>query len=292
LLRDFQELRKIGALAAFALSDKVQNGRIRLLKFDARPTALDESSRALHGLIRLFAVAAGKPLEEQFASLQPNGESESPRFEMIVTPGLCEGTRVADIFRALETAWGTKARVRCKYHDRERTVEPYAAVVRSGRYYLLGRELDARGSWKYFALDQIASSIGRAGSFTPRAIPETYCALDALGWIKGGNIETVSVWISKTIASSATSRLWQREQKVKQLGDGSATMTFEVGDFDEIICLSLGFGADARVVSPPEAITRAKAIVAEAMAGYDATAKTAPERRLRKSTNVASDSPA
>jgi predicted DNA-binding transcriptional regulator YafY len=45
-------------------------------------------------------------------------------------------------------------------------------------------------------------------------------------------------------------------------------MTFAVSDIDEVVRWSLGFGADARVIAPSEAVGRANAIVAEIAQSY------------------------
>ena len=267
MLRDFQELRKIGARAGFTLGDKVLNDRLELKSFDARPTALDRSGKALYALIRSAAAALGKPVEEELGSIGAD-ERADRRFMRFMMPTLVEGTRVARVYKALERAWSSNARVRFRYADkRERTVEPYAVLQRSGRYFLLARDVAAKDQgWRHFALDQIAEPIGRAGTFMPREIPADYRSYDVLGWMRGGPTTDVSVWLSPSMAPSATSRQWQRDQRVEHHADGSATMTFAVGDIDEVIRWAFGFGAEARVVAPDAAVKRAREL-ARAISG-------------------------
>lgn len=267
LLRDLQELRKIGARAGFQLSEKSENDRIRMTSFDARPTALDKSGRALRALIRDAAHALGTPVEKQLESLQPEEAPEERRFLHFLTPTLREGSRVADTFKDLEAAWANNARVTFRYSGKERRLEPAAVFVRSGRYYLLGRDPNSR-AWKYYALDAIEPPIKRAGSFTPQTIPQKYQRNDALGFFQGSGEERVAVRISAAIAPSATSRVWQRQQEIQMHDDGSATITFTVSDAGEVIRWALGLGSDAKVVSPPAAVEHARQIAQEIANSY------------------------
>jgi predicted DNA-binding transcriptional regulator YafY len=267
LLRDLQELRKIGARAGFQLSPKVENDRARLLSFDARPTAIDKSGRALQSLIRDAAHALGAPVEQQIESLQSEGPREERRFLHFLTPTLREGSRVAQAFTELEAAWANNARVTFKYSGNERRLEPACVFVRSGRYYLLGRDPNSR-AWKYYALDAIEPPIKRAGSFTPQPIPERYQREDTLGFFQGIGEERVSVWISSAIAPSATSRVWQQQQTIEMHDDGSATMTFTVSDAGEIIRWAFGFGDEAKIVAPPSAVEKARTVAQKILARY------------------------
>lgn len=269
LLRDLQELRKIGARAGFRLSEKAENDTIRLISFEARPTALDKSGRALRTLIRSAARALGEPVEQELAPIASEESREDRRFLHFLLPSLREGSRVAETFKHLEDAWAASARVTFKYSGKERRVEPYSVYVRSGRYYLLARE--ANGNvWKYYALDHIEAPIKRAGSFTPRETPAQYHNDDVIGWFKGKHEQRVSVRISPQIAASAVSRQWQREQRVEMHHDGSATMTFTVSDLDEVIRWSLGFGAEARIVAPQSAVERARSTANAICGRYEA----------------------
>jgi predicted DNA-binding transcriptional regulator YafY len=269
LKRDMQELRKIGARAGFALSTKIENDRVRLVTFDARPSAIDKSGRALHTLIRDAAHALGTPVEAQLESLEDSEPREERRFLHFLTPMLREGSRVTQTFKDLEAAWANNARVTFRYSGKERRLEPASVFVRSGRYYLLGRDPNSR-AWKYYALDAIEPPIKRAGSFTPQPIPARYQRDDTLGFFQGRDEQRVSVWISPAIAPSATSRVWQAQQEVELHDDGSATMTFTVSDAGEIVRWALGFGAEAKIIAPPSAVEQARAIAQSIAESYKA----------------------
>ncbi len=268
ILRDLQELRAIGERAGFRIAEKSEHDVVRLLDFDRRPTALDKSSRALRSLIRDIGRALGPPVQAQLQSIEGEESRDDRRFLRFLQPALLQGSRVAQIFDELQSAWANNARVTFRYSGKERRVEPGCAIVRSGRYYLLARDPAAR-NWKYYALDSIAPPVKRAGSFSPQPIPAHYQNDDVLGFIQGTQKHRVSVWISPALAPSATSRQWQRAQEIDTHADGSATMTFIVGDVGEVVRWALGFGIDAKVVAPAEAVDCARGI-ADALVGlYD-----------------------
>ena len=268
LLRDFQELRNIGARAGFRISEKAENGRMRLLDFDARPTTLDQSGRKLYSLIKNAAKALGKPVEDEVSSIADR-ESEEEPFLHFPMPTLIDGGAITDRVHALEGAWRGHARVRFRYSNKERRVEPYAIIVRAGRYYLVGRDIDARdGGWRHFALDRMEGTIARIGTFTPKAAPQEMVTPDAIGWMSGGKRTHVSVWISPTVAPSAASRQWQRGQRIKADTDGSVVITLSTNDVDEVIRWALGFGQEARVIAPAAAVERARALTREIAGAY------------------------
>lgn len=267
ILRDLQELRKIGERAGFKVAEKSQHDTIRLLDFDQRPTGIDKSSRALRALIHDAGRALGPPVEAQFESIDAGEPRDERRFLHFLQPALREGTRVADTFKQLEAAWANNARVTFKYAGKDRRVEPAFAVMRSGRYYLLGRDPAAK-DWKYYALDNIQPPIKRSGSFSLQPIPAKYQNNDVLGFIQGRNEQRVSVRLSANLAPSATSREWQRAQQVDLHDDGSATMTFTVSDVGEVVRWAFGFGADAKIVSPPAAVEYAKNLAEQICAEY------------------------
>lgn len=83
-----------------------------------------------------------------------------------------------------------------------------------------------------------------------------------IGFIKGtGKRVDVTVELSPRVAATATARRWQSEQRIERLDDGRARMSFLVSDIGEVVRWTLGFGADARVIAPPEAVLRAREVI-------------------------------
>lgn len=234
LLRDLQELRKIGERAGFALSEKSENDRVRLLKFE-------------HTLIR--------------------ETPEKPPLLHVLAAPLREGSRPAETFKAIEGAWANNALITFRAYGKERRLEPARVLVRYGRYYVLGRDPSTR-TWKSYALDDIEPPIKRAGSFRPQPIPEKYTRADVIGFLQGPAEQHVSVWFSRALAPAVTGRVWQQQQAIELHADGSATLTFTVHDTGEVIRWVLGFGTDARVVAPRAAVDQARRIAQELAAAY------------------------
>lgn len=269
LLRDFQELRKIGETAGFSLSEKIENDQVRLVQFDQRPTAIEAQGRAVRTLIADAIGAFGEPLQQRLETLSGNGKYNGERrFLKFLLPKLREGSRVADVYNDLESAWLANARVSFDYSEKTRTVEPAAVFVRSNRYYLLARDPQSR-DWKYFALDKIEGAITRAGSFSPQPIPERYLNNDVIGFLQGKGEHRVSVRLSSSVAASALSREWQRVQEIQHHGDGSATITFTVSDISEVVRWALGFGSEAQVVGPEAAREMARSIAEQIWRAYE-----------------------
>jgi predicted DNA-binding transcriptional regulator YafY len=75
----------------------------------------------------------------------------------------------------LATACRDTQRLRFDYADHagttsRRTAEPYRLALRSGRWYLLGYDVD-RDDWRTFRVDRIAPRLPTGPRFTPRELP-------------------------------------------------------------------------------------------------------------------------
>jgi predicted DNA-binding transcriptional regulator YafY len=181
-----------------------------------------------------------------------------------------DGTAVGKVYRDLDAAWQKDARVEFGYKGQPRTIEPAAAVVRAGRYYLVGRDITKGGNaWRTFSMDLIEGPIRRVGSFTRKVPPAKYLSNDAIGFFKGdGEPHCVDVTFSKDLAASAVSRKWQQAQKIRKNDDGKATISFVVDDVDEVVRWALGFGDEAWVSAPAAVICRAREIVDRVRSRY------------------------
>jgi predicted DNA-binding transcriptional regulator YafY len=266
ILRDLQELRAIGKVAGFRIGDREHGDTFVLSEFKAKPAGIVAGEKRLRALMSELFARFGDPvhdLAEGFrdAGTAPENAGE-PSFFHFVQPQLADDTSVGRVYRDLETAWQKNARVEFRYKSRARTVEPAAAVVRSGRYYLIGRDIaKGAGGWRTFAMDLVEEPIRPAGTFVRKAPPEKYLSNDAIGFFKSdGEPQTVQVSFSKTLAPSAVSRKWQRAQKVRHNDDGTVTISFVVDDVDEVIRWSLGFADEAWIAAPATAIARARSV--------------------------------
>jgi len=270
--RDLQQLRKIGVHAGFKISQIRDNEFVELLALDKKTRNLHRGAERAERLTATIAQSLGEPIVRELGSgTQPQGSSDD--FFAFASPQLIEGTAVADICTKLHEAQASpsgRAAVRFRYAgagaapEKEREVEPYRVTVRSGVFYLIGYDRGSRG-WRTFALDRFQSQPVKAGTCTAtRTLPIEYASDDVIGFIKGtGKRVDVTVELSARVAATATARRWQIEQRIERLPDGRARMSFVVSDIGEVVRWTLGFGADACVVAPPEAVQCARNVAAE-----------------------------
>ncbi len=185
IVRDLQELRNVGKTAGFTITERQGGDTVRLGEFKSQPSGILKGQKRFRSLVEEFFKAYGEPVHDLSEGLDERPEREQePSFLHIVQPQLVEGSVVADVYRQLDAAWRNSARVEFRYNSALRTIEPAAAIVRSGRYYLIGRDV-AKGAdgWRYFAMDVIKGKIRRAGTFTRKEAPAKYLSTDAVGFI-------------------------------------------------------------------------------------------------------------
>jgi predicted DNA-binding transcriptional regulator YafY len=281
--RDLQQLREIGERSGFTIS-AIHNGVVELTCGHAKIVALQKDATQTEKLIGDVARAMGQPIATEIGQLPAEPEPNDERFYHIAVPTMIEsdGSRISAITTALKRAWTNKALVTFQYPDRgaaggshERLVEPFRVLYRSGVYYLIGYDR-RRKAWRTFALDRFLSTPEPAGyNNATRQIPAAYAAEDVLGFIKSDQPGMeVTVELSPFVAASATSRRWQAAQRVEPLEDGRARIVFTVGDPSEVARWAFGFGKDARIVSPPEAVRISRDIARAIAALHETTLET------------------
>lgn len=278
--RDLQQLRAIGKTAGFAIS-KVESGDlVRLISYDTTLRRLDDARPPLLRLLAELARTLGEPIQGELSAIAQSAP-EGEVFLHVHAPKLVEGSQVAKVYEKLKDAWSSpagRASVWFRYRvpnaaaAEERTVDPYRVIVRSGRYYLVGYDVKRR-DWRLFALDAIVGLPAKAGTVRiDRPIPEAYGNADVLGFIKGtGRTAEVDVTVefSPRVAASAISRIWKSDQRIEKLSGGRARITVSVADPGEVVRWAFGFGADARVVSPPAAVRAARDLAEQLLRGHE-----------------------
>jgi predicted DNA-binding transcriptional regulator YafY len=268
--RDIAKLRGLGRQHGFALTP-VRDGKVGLSEVHGLPDPREKLGPQAADALRAVAEALGEIVGADLLGFFDTGAAPRDPFLRLATPRLASDTRVAGVYRELRTAWQQHARVRFHYPKRgarepgaeseERTVEPHLVTYYDGRYYLVAYDRRPRTSgWRQFALDRIAGRVARAGSFEPRAVPAAYRGEDALGLFKTGERYEVAIDLTPTVAQAVLARRWQQAQRSQVHADGSASIRFEVFDLGEAVRWALSFGAEARVVAPPEAVALAREI--------------------------------
>ena len=79
---------------------------------------------------------------------------------------------------------------------------------------------------------------------------------------------TVRIWFSSDVAYLLNERQWHPTQSLMQQKDKSVIVTFLAGGLDEITSWILSWGADAKVLSPPELIQSVRAHLTAACKQY------------------------
>ena len=230
------------------------------------------------GLLSALGGALGAPVTLELGDLAT--ATADSGFLRFLVPQLVEQSAVTETYRLLKAAWEVRpgpAMVRFVYPEsgkeggKDRVVEPYRVLLRSGSAYLVGYDTDRKG-WRMFALDCIMSRPVRVGTIQQaRVVPAAYDSSDVVGYIKSGGAPTaVTVRLSATVAASATRRRWQTMLRTTLGTDGSAEITFEVNDIGEIVRCAMGFGADATIVAPDAAVVLAAETARAIAATYEA----------------------
>ncbi len=81
---------------------------------------------------------------------------------------------------------------------------------------------------------------------------------------------TIAIALSARISSAVTCPAWQKRQQVVSYPDGSAVITIEDCAIDEIVRWAMGYGLEARVVAPLEAIGAARSYADSLVCAYSA----------------------
>ena len=140
---------------------------------------------------------------------------------------------------------------------KEREVEPYGLFNRQGYWYLVGR-CHFRQEIRSFKLDRIVSRV-KVNENRPRTadfeVPESFDIGDEACWkwqIPGeeGKIEAGLIFSPRLAFARGSGPAMVLSEKRRK--DGSLEVTFEVADPEQFIEWVLGFGMDARIVSPAE----------------------------------------
>lgn len=164
------------------------------------------------------------------------------------------------------TSLGRRCRIRYEKPGAEpewRTVRPYALVSAAAGWYLLAH-CEERDAVRAFRVERVLEVELLPGTFDAPADFDPDAWIDAGGRVYRGETEQeeeVRVRYSPRIAA------WIREQgPVEEQPDGSVVVTHRVADPGWVVRHVLGYGAEAEVLSPPEARERVSAAVAR-MAG-------------------------
>lgn len=282
--RDLCKIRRIGK-EHFSI-EPIRKGRALLVLAPGRISLFTSQRPAVQATLARIAEALGGPLQHEMkpatgdaVPLQEDG------FLHVREPLPAADAAVTCAFEFLKAASVDRARAEFAYQMRGartvRRVEPYHVVFRSGRYYLVGYDLQRR-DWRQFALDAIEpATLRRDGTFQhPRPVPERYLAQRAAGWITGSEPTDVTFAVTPLVCAAVCSRQWQKDQRVLSKTDRGAEITLTFADLGEAVRWALQFGPEVTVVAPPHAVAYARQTVERIAGAYEKRRQTVVARAM------------
>ena len=126
-------------------------------------------------------------------------------------------------------------------------VEPQRLVYAHGGIYLIAW-VPEYGQLRTFAVERIETFAVGDERFEPRPLPTEPFA-DSLG-VHTGAAERIVIEFEPEASGFVRERCWHKSQHVEDRADGGITLTLDVSRDYALRAWILGFGANARVVSP------------------------------------------
>jgi predicted DNA-binding transcriptional regulator YafY len=178
---------------------------------------------------------------------------------------------VRGLHRFAPTVWETyiddlrrcvaeRLQVRIRYRDfnreeTERAVDPYGLALQWGLWYLIGY-CHLRQDMRVFRVDRIQALEPLEDTFQP---PTNFSVRDLLAEMTGPPepVYQVEVRFSPQVAPRVAERRGAWQDLIEH-SDGSATIAFPTADLDWPTWWVLGYGTEARVISPPELAERVR----------------------------------
>src|SRR5918999_120176 len=163
-------------------------------------------------------------------------------------------------------------RVSIRYHsfssDREKDylVEPYRLVFAQGALYVVAFVPEYK-QLRTFAADRIRSLSVTEERFEPEDLADDAFA-HSLGVHQGTPPERVEIAFEPRIARYVKERRWHASQEATDQPDGSVIVALHVSNDFALRNWILGFGALARVISPPELVAQIVDEIGQARARY------------------------
>jgi len=196
------------------------------------------------------------------ASLPAKTANHLERIVQVFAP-LRRGTRSyagkMEILRQLRTALLLQLTVVLTYKkpDADKAsvyrVDPYALVLYEEGLYVHGYSHRSEEE-RLFAADRMKQVTLTEDRFE---IPASYSSTERyatqFGLIEESPQE-VTIRFSQDVAHLMRERQWHPTQRIKKLKNGSVEVTFHAGGLDEIAWWVLGWGKEAKVLSPPKLV--------------------------------------
>ena len=239
LLRDVGvpiETQVLGGAHAGQTAYRVDRDRYELRGLDLT----EDERRALQ-----VAVAAARTTEAEFGMFKLGGVADSMASITANLPQL-------ELLPPLRESIAARATVTFRYHGVQRTLQPYALLLREGFWYVIGHDV-GRDEVRTYRVDRVEGSIDRvdAASFERPADfdPRTVFPADPKELGDGGR--SAIVRIDSPRATFAVRELGE-ESVVRRLANGGVEVEVPCSNLDAFRSWLFGWGVHAEVVSPSD----------------------------------------
>ena len=243
--RDKSLLRDIGVPIDMEVLSGSRAGqtayRVDRDRYELRDLQLSEAERrALQ-----VAVAAARTTEAEFGMFKLGGVADS-------TASITANLPQLEVLPSLREAIAMRATLTFGYHGAERTLQPYALLLREGFWYVIGYDV-GHHQVRTYRVDRIEGDItGGAGDEFQRPAgfdPRTVFPADPKEL--GADRKTATVRIDGARATFAVRELGE-ESIVRRLDDGAVEVEVPCANLDAFRSWVFGWGVHAEVVAPAD----------------------------------------
>jgi predicted DNA-binding transcriptional regulator YafY len=156
-----------------------------------------------------------------------------------------------DVVAVLFGAAATRQRVRFRYRDEVRQVDPWRLSYRNGQWYLAAFD-HLRGDSRTFRLDRIQGEVEPVGEAAAFQRPQGGVAAPAPAWQLGDEDEVrAKLLVDAPQADWAVAQVGE-DAVVERHPDGSVVLSLSVNNREGFRSFVLGFLDHAEVLGPPE----------------------------------------
>ena len=285
--RDLQALQEAG----FALFDEGEEHDTKRWKLDTAPFRSVESGLGVQDVAALYlsrsiveALSAWPLADELRIALGKLENALNPRMREFLAslpqvvstkavPGIGGARReLVDVTRRLFEAVRDRRLIEMRYYSaasgraKSYKVEPYRLALAQGGIYLVAW-VPQYDEFRTFAVERIERlSVQEATFRKTRDLPADVFGA-SLG-VFSAEPERVVIEFAAKVAPYIHGKTWHESQATTTLPDGRVRMTLDVSIDWALRSWLLGFGADARVVSPPKLVASLRDELASAAALY------------------------
>ena len=185
-----------------------------------------------------------------------------------------EYSKQAGVIATLNEALVVKRKLSVRYKGpgwtapKNYMLAPYAILLFKHALYVAAQDDEHPDQIRFFSVKRIvAASITRKVFKVPRDFKLDEYMKDAFG-IMVEKPRTVRIWFDGRIAPIIEETVWHPSQKIKRDEDGSLVLSLRVGGLEEVLWWVLSYGANAKILEPPELVEQMKKTLHEMQGRY------------------------